>query len=331
MPCVHDCLRHAAALARILRDQTLQMRCIQPTLKIQRQHFLLERRACDICIEFCKDQPLFKPAGNEQITEAQTRHERLGKQIQVQHGIAVVQTAECLARATVKCQILKTVVLNDRKAVFLRQRQQLPTFALAPADIRRAPEIRHRVVKIKGRLIEHGAHSVHIWPIRQQRDGHYPRTGALEAMQRDRIAGILGEHDRILADKRLADRSMPCWLPLTIRIFSSAAAMLRAARCCRSACVSADSAGAHPAAAARARRPARQIAVSPPASPAACWWQNHRPARSPTARPENCRAPRRRQRTRNYPAAGHNTRCLDSGGYNRCPPANHTPFPPWRR
>lgn len=55
--------------------------------------------------------------------------------------------------------------------------------------------------------------------------------------------------------------------------------MLRAARCCRSACVSADSAGAHPAAAARARRPARQIAVSPPASPAACWWQNHRPAR----------------------------------------------------
>lgn len=36
--------------------------------------------------------------------------------------------------------------------------------------------------------------------------------------------------------------------------------MLRAARCCRSACVSADSAGAHPAAAARARRPARQIA-----------------------------------------------------------------------
>ena len=102
--------------------------------------------------------------------------------------------------------------------------------------------------------------------------------------------------------------------------------MLRAARCCRSACVSADSAGAHPAAAARARRPARQIAVSPPASPAACWWQNHRPARSPTARPENCRAPRRRQRTRNYPAAGHNTRCPDSGGYNRWPPADHTPF-----
>lgn len=205
MPCVHDRLRHAEALARILRDQPLQMRCIQPTLKIQRQHFLLERRACDICIEFCKDQPLFKPAGNEQITEAQARHERLGKRIQVQHGIAVVQTAECLARATVKCQIPKTVVLNDRKAVFLRQRQQLPTFALAPADIRRALEIRHRVVKIKGRLIEHGAHSVHIWPIRQQRDGHYPRTGALEAMQRDRIAGVLGEHDRILADKRLAD------------------------------------------------------------------------------------------------------------------------------
>lgn len=47
--------------------------------------------------------------------------------------------------------------------------------------------------------------SVHIRPIRQQRDGHYPRTGALEAMQRDRIAGVLGEHDRILADKRLAD------------------------------------------------------------------------------------------------------------------------------
>lgn len=86
---------------------------------------------------------------------------------------------------------------------------------------------------------------------------------------------------------------MPCWLPLTIRISSSAAAMLRAARCCRSACVSADSAGAHPAAAARARRPARQIAASPPASPAACWWQNHKPARSPTARPESCRAPRR--------------------------------------
>lgn len=102
--------------------------------------------------------------------------------------------------------------------------------------------------------------------------------------------------------------------------------MLRAARCCRSACVSADSAGAHPAAAARARRPARQIAASPPASPAACWWQNHRPARSPTARPENCRAPHRRQRTRNYPAAGHNTRCPDSGGYNRWPPADHTPF-----
>lgn len=78
-------------------------------------------------------------------------------------------------------------------------------FALAPADIRRALKIRHRVVKINGRLIEHGAHSVHIWPIRQQRDGHYPRTGALEAMQRDRIAGVLGEHDRILADKRLAD------------------------------------------------------------------------------------------------------------------------------
>lgn len=95
--------------------------------------------------------------------------------------------------------------VHDRKAVFLRQRQQLPTFALAPADIRRALEIRHRVVKIKGRLIEHGAHSVHIRPIRQQRDGHCPRTGALEAMQRDRIAGILGEHDRILADKRLAD------------------------------------------------------------------------------------------------------------------------------
>lgn len=119
MPCVHDRLRHAAALARILRDQPLQMRCIQPTLKMQRQ--------------------------------------------------------------------------------------QLPTFALAPADIRRALEIRHRVVKIKGRLIEHGAHSVHIRTIRQQRDGHYPRTGALEAMQRDRIAGVLGEHDRILANKRLAD------------------------------------------------------------------------------------------------------------------------------
>lgn len=51
------------------------MHCIEPALKIQRQHLLQERRACNIGIEFCKDQPLLEPARNEQIAEAQPRHE----------------------------------------------------------------------------------------------------------------------------------------------------------------------------------------------------------------------------------------------------------------
>lgn len=65
--------------------------------------------------------------------------------------------------------------------------------------------MRHRVVKINGCLVNHGTNRVHIRPVRQQRYGHHPRTGALETMQRDRIAGALCEHDRVLADKRLAD------------------------------------------------------------------------------------------------------------------------------
>lgn len=85
------------------------------------------------------------------------------------------------------------------------QRQHLPTFALAPADIRRTLKVRHRVVKINGCLVNHGTNRVHIRPVRQQRYGHHPRTGALETMQRDRIAGALCEHGRVLADKRLAD------------------------------------------------------------------------------------------------------------------------------
>lgn len=43
MLCRPDRLGHAAALGRILRDQPLQMRRIQPALKIQRQHLLQER------------------------------------------------------------------------------------------------------------------------------------------------------------------------------------------------------------------------------------------------------------------------------------------------
>ena len=47
------------------------MHCIEPALKIQRQHLLQERRARNIGIELCKDQPFFKPDRNEQITKAQ--------------------------------------------------------------------------------------------------------------------------------------------------------------------------------------------------------------------------------------------------------------------
>ena len=74
-------LRHADTLGCILRDHPLQMHCIEPALKIQRQHLLQERRARNICIEFCKDQPLFKPPRHEQIAKAQPRHERLGERI----------------------------------------------------------------------------------------------------------------------------------------------------------------------------------------------------------------------------------------------------------
>lgn len=102
VPRIQDRLRHAAALGRILCNQPLQMHCIEPALKIQRQHLLQEHRACNIGIELCKDQPFFKPARNEQIAEAQPRHERLGKRVQVQHGIAAVadyahaQNSDCL-------------------------------------------------------------------------------------------------------------------------------------------------------------------------------------------------------------------------------------------
>lgn len=79
MPRIQDRLHHAAALGRILRDQPLQMRCIQPAPKIQRKHLLQERGTRNIGIELSKDQPLFIPARNEQVAEAQPRHERLGK------------------------------------------------------------------------------------------------------------------------------------------------------------------------------------------------------------------------------------------------------------
>ena len=116
-------LRHADTLGCILRDQPLQMHCIEPALKIQRQHLLQERRARNIGIEFCKDQPFLEPARNEQIAEAQPRHERLGKRVQVQHRIAAVLTSQCLARATVKRQIAEAIILNNCEAVFPRQPQ----------------------------------------------------------------------------------------------------------------------------------------------------------------------------------------------------------------
>ena len=111
--------------------------------------------------------------------------------------------------------------LNFRHRLVFQQPVDFPVDTVYPfryllqraADIAQAQEMlraagqneygsRHELDALQAQPLPEQS-GVHIRSVRQQRNGHNPRTGPLETVQRDGIAWVFGEHDCVLTNKRL--------------------------------------------------------------------------------------------------------------------------------